>query len=221
MRLIERRVDLAGVAHALGDFEAQVARHQRLGLVDLDVVEVGSLLAADLQKVTKAVGGDKAGLDAAMLDEGIGRHRGAVAEIDDRSGRMVAGLGRCAAHALLHALGNAARRIVRRRRNFPGLDPPRLLIEQADVGEGAARVYADAPSCHAVPCLPGYAGVDVTTAVPLIVRPETIIHIGDESPPDRRGHRRLSRRVMDRRVRSSRSPSRDAYGRDCNGPRRL
>jgi hypothetical protein len=166
-------------------------RHQRLGLVGLDVVEVGPLLAADLQEVAEAVGGYKAGLDAAMLDEGVGRHRGAVAEIDDRRRRMVLRLGHDAAHALLDALGDAARRVIRCRGNLPGLDPSCFLIEQADVGEGTARVYADAPSCHAVPCLPGYAGLDVTTAVPLIVRPKTIIHIGDGSPPDRRGHRRL------------------------------
>src|SRR4029077_748356 len=82
-------------------------------------------------------------------------------------------------------------RIPPRRRTLPGLDPPRLLVEQADVGEGAARINADAPSCHAVPCLPTHAGTDVSTAVPLIVRPQTIIHIGDGSPPNRRGHRRL------------------------------
>ena len=93
--LVERRVDLAGVAQALGHFQPQVARHQGLGLVGLDVVEVGPLLAADLQQVAEAVGGHQPGLDAAVLDQGVGRHRGAVAEIDDRRGRTV----RCASGA--------------------------------------------------------------------------------------------------------------------------
>ena len=52
-------------------------------LVGLDVVEVGPLLAADLEQVAEAVGGDQPGLRAAMLDQRIGRHRRAVAEIDD------------------------------------------------------------------------------------------------------------------------------------------
>ena len=57
--LIERRLDLAGVAQALGHLEPQVARHQGRGLVGLEVVEVGPLLAADLEQVAEAVGGER------------------------------------------------------------------------------------------------------------------------------------------------------------------
>ena len=75
---------VAVVAHALRHLQPQVARHQHRRLVGLEVVEVGALLPADLQQVAEAVGGDQPGLHAAMLDQRIGRHRRAVAEIADR-----------------------------------------------------------------------------------------------------------------------------------------
>ena len=83
--LIQRRFHRAVVAHALGHFQAEVARHQRRRLVGLQVVQVGALLPADLQQVAKAVGGDQPGLHAAMLDQRIGRDGRAVAEIANRA----------------------------------------------------------------------------------------------------------------------------------------
>jgi hypothetical protein len=65
---------------------------------------------------------------------------------DDRRGRTVLRFGRDATHALLDALGDAARRIVGRRRHLPGLDPALLFVEQADVGECSAGIHADAPT---------------------------------------------------------------------------
>src|SRR5258708_30611744 len=84
-----------------------------------------------------------------MWDQRIGRPRCAVSKREDRCRRAFSRFGDDAAHALLDALRDAARRIIGRRRNLPGLDPPRLLVEQADVGEGAARIYANAPTRHA------------------------------------------------------------------------
>jgi len=81
--LIQRYVDLAGVAQALGHFQAQVARHQGERLVGLDVVEIGPLLAADLEQVAEPIGRHEPRLHAAMLDQRVGRDRGAVAEVDD------------------------------------------------------------------------------------------------------------------------------------------
>ena len=144
-RLVERHVDLAGVAQALGHLQPEIAGHQGQRLVGLDVVEIGSLLAADLEQVAEAIGGHQAGLYAAMLDQRVGRNRGAVAEVDDRRGRAIVHLGRDAAHALLHALGDAARGIVGRRRHLPCLDTPGLFIEEADIGEGPAGIDTDTP----------------------------------------------------------------------------
>src|SRR3978361_794363 len=54
---VERDFDSAVVADAFGDFEAEVTADQNLGLVDVDVVEVGALLAAAVEQSRKRVGG--------------------------------------------------------------------------------------------------------------------------------------------------------------------
>jgi hypothetical protein len=58
--LVERRLHPAIVQHALGDAQAAVARHQRLGLVDIHVVKVRPLLPADLEQVAETIAGDQA-----------------------------------------------------------------------------------------------------------------------------------------------------------------
>ena len=50
----ERPDDLARRTDALGDLEAVLARHQRLGMVGLQVVDLGPGLAADLEQVLEA-----------------------------------------------------------------------------------------------------------------------------------------------------------------------
>jgi hypothetical protein len=60
------------VAQPLGDLETAPARHQRHGLVALQVVQRGALLAGDLEQVAKALGRDQAGSTAATLDQGVG-----------------------------------------------------------------------------------------------------------------------------------------------------
>ena len=107
---VECRRDLAGMQHAFGHFEPQVARHQNRRFVDLDVVEVGPLLPADLQQVAEALGGDQAGLDATMLDQRVGRDRRAVAEIGDARCRLVACVRLYPTQAFFDALGTDLRR---------------------------------------------------------------------------------------------------------------
>ena len=131
---------------ALGDLEAQVARHQGQRLVGLQVVEVGPLLAADLQQVAEALGGDQPRLHAAMLDQRIGRHRRAVAEIDD-------GLGRTRARQAPTRRMPCSTPSAMPREGSSGVDGtfqtstrPLCLVEQADIGEGPARIDPDAPA---------------------------------------------------------------------------
>ena len=81
--LVERRLDAAVVAQPLADLEAQVAGDEQRRLVGLQVVEIRPVLAADLEQVAEALGGDEAGRDAAVLDQRVGGDRGAVAEIGD------------------------------------------------------------------------------------------------------------------------------------------
>ena len=51
--IAERPDDLAGWADAFGDLEAVLARYERLGVVRLQVVDLGPRLATDLQQVLK------------------------------------------------------------------------------------------------------------------------------------------------------------------------
>ncbi len=132
-RLIQRRFHRAVVTHALGHFQAEIARHQRRGLVSLQVVQVGALLPADLQQVAETLGGYQPGLRATMLDQRVGRHGGAVAEVSDRAWPDAD-----LPDTLRHTLCDTERRIIRRGRHLPHLDPAGVLVEQADVGEGAA-----------------------------------------------------------------------------------
>ena len=82
-RLVERPPHGAVHVHALGHREAQLARHQRRRLDDVDVVLVEAALVGDLDHVAEAVGGDQRGARALALDDGIGGERGAVHEHAD------------------------------------------------------------------------------------------------------------------------------------------
>src|SRR5262245_18720233 len=80
--LVVRKIqnDLAAWANTLGNLEATLARHQRLGMVCLQVIDLRSCLAANLQQVLEARRGDERDRPAAPLYERIGCHRGAVGE---------------------------------------------------------------------------------------------------------------------------------------------
>ncbi len=138
--LVEGGLDGSVVPQPLRDLEAQFARDQHRRLIGLHVVELGALLAADLQEVAEAIGGDEPGRRAAVLDQCVGRNRGAVSEVAD--------VGRTGADALDRlgdALRDAAGRVVRRGRDLPDLDMPRILVKQAHVGERASGIDTHAP----------------------------------------------------------------------------
>lgn len=75
-----------------------------------------------------------------MLDQRIGRHGDAVAEIADGGVRGID-----AAGALHHGVGDAARWIVGGGGDLPDLDPAAVFVGQADISESAARIDADTP----------------------------------------------------------------------------
>ena len=76
--LVQRRDHAAPRVDALGHLEDPRAANQGLGELDPDVVDVVPALAAHGQDVPKAAGHQQRGVDAAPLDEGVGRERGAV-----------------------------------------------------------------------------------------------------------------------------------------------
>ena len=89
------------------DLETQLARHQRLGLGDGQVVQLVLALAPDLERVREAGGGDEAGHRALALDQRVGEERGGVDGPGERA-RVEARLGQQSRDAG----GDRARRVV-------------------------------------------------------------------------------------------------------------
>ena len=87
---IERGQHVAVAVHAFRHFEAVAARHQRVGELQEQVVDVVALLGAHLQDVAEALRGDQAEARAAALDQGVGDQRGAVHDVADVGERQVA-----------------------------------------------------------------------------------------------------------------------------------
>ena len=128
---IEWYLDRAVVPQAFGNFHAQGAVDQNNRLVGLDVVQVGPFLPPDLQQVAEAVGGDQPGARALVLDQGIRRHRRAMAEIADGTGGRTD-----AVQSFRHAGGDPAGRIVWCGRDLPHRHLAGFVVEQTDVGKG-------------------------------------------------------------------------------------
>ena len=118
---------------ALRHGEPEGARHQRLRLLDGEVILVVAALGRDIERVAKAVGGDQRGARAAPLDDRVGGERRAVDERVD-VGEMQARVAEHQARALQHALLGP----LRRGEHFPG-EPFGVPVEH-DVGERAADI---------------------------------------------------------------------------------
>ncbi len=83
----ERRHDFALGADALGNLEAPASRHQHVGRVLQQIVEIGARRAAQLQKVAKAARRDEPGARALFLEQGVGDDRRRVRQECD-AGRV-------------------------------------------------------------------------------------------------------------------------------------
>ena len=77
-RRSSRLEHLAGREHALGDAEGQLARHQRLGKLDLRIEHLVAMLVADGEDVAEAFGDEQRGERALALDHRVGDDRGRV-----------------------------------------------------------------------------------------------------------------------------------------------
>ncbi len=80
---VEREPHHTFDVHALGNGEAQRARHQRRRLFEKHIVLVVAALVGDLDDVAEPFGRDQRGAGALALDDGVGRERGAVQEHAD------------------------------------------------------------------------------------------------------------------------------------------
>jgi hypothetical protein len=132
----ERREDAAPRREPLAGTDPSLAGHQGRPARGLQRIDIGPLLAADLEHVLEARGGDQRDPRALPLEQRIGRHRGAMTHA-----RAAAGPG--ARESLEHGLRRVAGR---------GRDLERHALAASpgdDVGERAAGVDADR-ACSAI-----------------------------------------------------------------------
>jgi hypothetical protein len=78
---VERLDDGAAGADALGEPEAHLARDERRGAHDHQVVDFGAGLPAYLDHVFEARGGDERGARALAFEQGVGRDRRPVNDL--------------------------------------------------------------------------------------------------------------------------------------------
>ena len=167
LRLVERHDDLAlGRGDALLDREPvapprQRARLPRQLLLEREVVRL--LVARDVQDVAEALGRDQADLRTLVLDRDVCRDGGAV---EQEVYRLQAHAGLAAER--IHAGHHRPRRIVRRRRDLVDRDRACRLVDQYQVRERAADIYADAPHASS-PLSPGLAASSPTPGRATIV----------------------------------------------------
>ena len=115
--------------------EAQLALDKRGGLGRAEPVEVGAVLAGDLEDVGEAAGRDQGRAGAAFLEQRVGPDGHPVGEVLDRRG-----VGACAGKHLIDRLDHAGGLVVGGGRPLRGVDP--LAVDEDGVGEGPAHVDA-------------------------------------------------------------------------------
>ena len=144
---IERDLDAAVRADALAHAEPALARHQLRRRRLAQIVAVVLEPFAHLDDVAMALGGQQADLGALVLEQRVGRHRGAV---DDALG---VGQHRRAVETQrlrqpIEAVHDAER-LVARSRGRLGQRDASLRVDGHQIGEGAADVDADAEHASA------------------------------------------------------------------------
>ena len=132
---VERRQHVAVAIHPFANFQAMAARHQRIGELQEQIVDVVALLGSHLQNVAEAACGDQAEARAAALDQRIRHQRCAVHDIAD--------VGQCHASSLeqfSQSLQRAYRWILRRCQALVQPDFRTFRIQQDEIGESSADV---------------------------------------------------------------------------------
>ena len=137
--LIERQQHGAGRIDAFRNLMAALARDQRDRRADGVVIQMRADLAADLQHVAEAPGGDQAGRHAAALDHHVGGDGGAVADEIERGGRDGA-----VAQDRAEAVGDRLRRVGRGGWQLEVVQRAAGGVVQGEVREAAADVEANA-----------------------------------------------------------------------------
>ena len=138
---VERRAHAAVGADALRDRQPQRARHQRLGLVDQQIVLVVAVLVRHFERVTETLSGEEGDLGAAALDHGVGRERGSVHDHSDRIRRELS-----RAQQLRDAIEHGAFRRLRRGQKLEA-ELARSML-QHEIREGPADINSEPRFLH-------------------------------------------------------------------------
>src|SRR5262245_36592563 len=146
--LTERHAHLTVRANALLDLMPPGTVDQGLRVVALQAEQVRSRLAADLKEIAEALGGHQRNLAAPALDQGVGRHRGSVADSLDGL-RGDGGLGA----QLAHTLNDGGCWIFRRGRPLVYAHRPARSVKREKVCERAADVDPNEPHALRLPAL--------------------------------------------------------------------
>jgi hypothetical protein len=147
--LVERGEDGAVGVEPLGHLQHAVGRDGPRGLApSVEVAVARDVVAADLEHVLEARGGDERGRRRLALENGIRGRRRAVKDAQDVGGRAP----RLGEH-LADGGDEAARQVTGRRWCLRDPGGARAGVGEGDVGEGAAHVDGDRPGVwHARHC---------------------------------------------------------------------
>ncbi len=142
--LVELLQHLAVRRHAPGDFEPEIARHQRRRRLQEEIVKVVADLAPHLQRVAEPGRGDEADLGAGALDDRV-RHQGRAVH----DAVEPAGVGPGFLQQPRHALGDGDAGVVRGGQSLAGEDQVAGFVDQHEIRERPPDVDADAhPLVH-------------------------------------------------------------------------
>ena len=136
---IQRGLDRAVGAHALGDAEDPVAGDQRFRPHREEAVRFGHPKPGHFQYIGEILGGEEGHARPLPLDHRVDADRGAVDEAFDlrRLDAVIRG-------QACHPLHYLSPRLGRRRQHLQGRERLRLGIEDAEIDKGAADIDADA-----------------------------------------------------------------------------
>ena len=147
---IQRHDGIAITVHPLRHFKPAAARHQRIGILQEQIVNIVALLSAHFEHVAKALGGDQPELRAPAFDQRVGDQGRAMHDIADIAKRDAR-----ARHQLGKPRERADRRIIRRGQAF--MQPNGILprVQQDEIGKGTPDIKSDPPPCRhrPAPCL--------------------------------------------------------------------
>ena len=124
--------------HAFRNLGNMATLHERLGLVDVEIIGLVALLTANDQDITKPIGGDEARWRPLALEHRVGRDRRCMQHHVDRTAWDAHRL-----QQLLQARDHGLAGIVGCCRDFEDVRCTGCAVAEDEIGEGAADV-----ECH-------------------------------------------------------------------------